>query len=432
VSTEKAPEAERGQEQDEARRRYEFRKTLEKLEAKEGSGTELITVYIPPDRQIHDVTAKLRDEFGQCANIKSKQTRTAVESAISSILARLKYYKRPPPNGMAVFCGTVLRGKSDKSDLECTIIEPPEPLNLYMYRCSSKFELDPLRSMLTEKQVYGLIVLDRREAYWGFLRGDRIEPVGGANSTVPGKQRKGGQSSVRFARLRLIAIAEFYKKVGERASAAFLAEKDFFERFKGVLIGGPTPTKEEFEAGGFLHHEIQKRVIGLFDVSYTNESGLSELVDAAQDALKGMDIVREKSIMTRFLQELVKENGNAAYGEESVRKNLEGGAVDTLILSSRLRKLRVRIRCPNCTHRHEQTVQTEAGVKVHEIELGSCPACSTPLVIEDEVDIIEALTQLADRTGTKVEIISDDFEEGSMLFNAFGGIAAILRYRTGY
>ncbi|HUK37949.1 MAG TPA: peptide chain release factor aRF-1 [Methanomicrobiales archaeon] len=419
-------------EQDEARRRYEFKKTLEKLEAKEGSGTELITLYIPPDKQIHDVTAQLRDEFGQCSNIKSKQTRTNVQSAISSVLARLKYYRRPPPNGMAVFCGTVQRTQGDRSDLECTVIEPPEPLTLSMYRCSSKFELDPLRNMLTEKQVYGLIVLDRREAYWGFLRGDRIEPLSGATSTVPGKQRKGGQSSVRFARLRLIAINEFYKKVGERASADFLAEKDFFERFKGVLIGGPTPTKEEFEAGGFLHHEIQKRVIGLFDVSYTNESGLSELVDAAQDALKGMDIVREKQIMTRFLQELVKENGNAAYGEESVKKNLEAGAVDTLLLSARLRKAHVRIKCPNCSHRHEQTVQTEAGAKIHELELGNCPACSTPLVIEEEVDIVEALTQLADRTGTKVEIISDEFEEGSMLFNAFGGIAAILRYRTGY
>jgi peptide chain release factor subunit 1 len=431
VSAEKEAGAGQGQEQDEARRRYEFKKTLEKLEAKEGMGTELITLYIPPDKQIHDVVGQLRDEFGQCANIKSKQTRTNVQSAISSILARLKYYKRPPANGMAVLCGTVLLG-GDRTDLECTIIEPPEPLNLYMYRCSSKFELDPLRGMLTEKQVYGLIVIDRREAYWGFLRGDRIEPLSGATSTVPGKQRKGGQSSVRFARLRLIAINEFFKKVGERASAAFLAEKDFFDRFKGVLIGGPSPTKEEFEAGGFLHHELQKRIVGIFDVSYTNESGLSELVDAAQDALEGMDIVREKTIMTRFLQELVKENGNAAYGEASVRKNLEAGAVDTLLLSSRLRKVHVRIRCPNCAHRHETTVQTEAGVKIHEIELGSCPACSTPLVIEDEVDIIEALTQLADRTGTKVEIISDNFEEGSMLFNAFGGIAAILRYRTGY
>ncbi|NLA99844.1 MAG: peptide chain release factor 1, partial [Methanomicrobiales archaeon] len=81
---------------DTARKRYEFKKMLERLAEKEGSGTELITLYIPPDKQIYDVTAQLRDEFGQCANIKSKQTRTNVQSAISSILSRLKYYKRPP------------------------------------------------------------------------------------------------------------------------------------------------------------------------------------------------------------------------------------------------------------------------------------------------------------------------------------------------
>ena len=192
-----------------------------------------------------------------------------------------------------------------------------------MYRCSSNFELDPLKQMLEEKFVYGLLVLDRREAYWGFLRGNRIEPMGGANSTVPGKTRKGGQSAARFGRLREIAIDEFYTKIGERSSAIFLAEKDFFERFKGVLIGGPSPTKEEFEAGNFLHHEIQKRIIGIFDVAYTNEDGLSELVDAAKDALKGMTVVKEKAFMDSFLKELVKDDGLAAYGEESIRNNLE-------------------------------------------------------------------------------------------------------------
>ncbi|OPX69714.1 MAG: Peptide chain release factor subunit 1 [Methanoregulaceae archaeon PtaB.Bin056] len=430
MSTEK--EMAGSQEMDEGRRRYEFKKTLERLMAKQGSGTELISLYIPPDKQIHDVTAQLRDEFGQCANIKSKQTRTNVQSAISSILSRLKYYKNPPPHGMAVFCGTVqLQG--DRTDLECTIIEPPEPLNLYMYRCSSNFELEPLKQMLEEKSVYGLLVLDRREAYWGFLRGNRIEPVGGITSTVPGKQRKGGQSSVRFARLREIAINEFYTKIGERASDIFLAEKDFFERFKGVLIGGPSPTKEEFEAGQYLHHEIQKRIIGLFDVAYTNESGLSELVDAAKDALKGMEVIKEKEFMNRFLKELVRENGLAAYGEESIRKNLDVGSVDILLLSASLRKSRVSVRCQACGHSEERTIQLEPGKTVQDIlSSQACRKCSGPLVVDQEVDIIEELTRLADQTSTRVEIISDDFEEGSILYTAFGGIAAILRYRTGY
>ncbi len=417
-------------EMDNARRRYEFKKTLEKLQAKQGSGTELITLYIPPDKQIYDVTAQLRDEFGQCANIKSKQTRTNVQSAISSILSRLKYYKNPPANGIAVFCGTI-QMEGDRSDLECTIIEPPEPLNLYIYRCSSNFELEPLKQMLEEKVVYGLLVLDRREAYWGFLRGNRIEPIGGVTSTVPGKQRKGGQSSARFQRLREIAINEFYTKIGERSSAIFLSEKDFFERFKGVLIGGPSPTKEEFEAGKYLHHEIQKRIIGLFDVAYTNEDGLSELVDSAKDALKGQEVVKEKEVMERFLKELVKDVGLASYGEESVRKNLELGSVDVLLLSSRLRKSRVKITCQSCGHSEERTIALEPGKTVFDVLVHTCRTCTAPLIVESEVDIVEELTNLADQSSARVEIISDDFEEGAILYNAFGGIAAILRYRTG-
>jgi peptide chain release factor subunit 1 len=416
---------------DDARKRYDFKKTLEKLQSQQGDGTELITLYIPPDKQIFDVTNQLKDEFGQCANIKSKQTRTNVQSAISSILSRLKYYKRPPAKGLAVFCGTV-KLYGDRTDLQCTIIEPPEPLNLYMYRCSSNFELDPLKQMLEEKYVYGLLVLDRREAYWGFLRGNRIEPIGGATSTVPGKMRKGGQSAARFGRLREIAINEFYTKVGERSSAIFLAEKDFFERFKGVLIGGPSPTKEEFEAGSFLHHEIQKKIIGLFDVAYTNEDGLAELVDAAKDALKGMGVVKEKEFMQRFLKELVKDAGLAAYGEESIRKNLEIGAIDTLLLSANLRKSRLRVKCQSCDYTHEQTINVEPGKTVRDIDFGSCPKCTAPIIFEEETDIINELAKLADASSAKVEIISDDFEEGSILFTAFGGIAAILRYRTGY
>ncbi|WP_292393800.1 peptide chain release factor aRF-1 [Methanoculleus sp. UBA303] len=416
---------------DTARKRYEFKKTLERLAEKEGSGTERITLYIPPDKQIYDVTAQLRDEFGQCSNIKSKQTRTNVQSAISSILSRLKYYKRPPENGIAIFCGTINIG-GDRTDLDCEILEPPEPLGTYMYRCSSSFELEPLQQMLGEKEIYGLIVIDRREAYIGFLRGNRIEPVNGVTSTVPGKQRKGGQSSVRFQRLRLIAINEFYKKVGDRASDIFLAEKDFFEKFKGVLIGGPTPTKEEFEAGGYLHHELQKRIIGLFDVSYTNESGLAELVESASDALKGLDVIKEKNVMNRFLQELVKDNGAAAYGEESVRKNLELGAVDMLLLSDKLRRARLKLACPNSDYTEERTVSLEPGKHIKDLDLGTCPNDGASLYVAEETDIIDELTAAADQSSTAVRIISDDFEEGSMLYNAFGGIAAILRYRTGY
>ncbi|MCU0632915.1 MAG: peptide chain release factor 1, partial [Methanolinea sp.] len=137
--------------------------------------------------------------------------------------------------------------------------------------------------------------------------------------------------------------------------------------------------------------------------------------------------------MNRFLKELVKENGLAAYGEESVRKNLDIGSVDILLLSASLRKSRVSIRCQACGHAEERTISLAPGKTVEDIlATQTCRKCNGPLVVDQEVDIIEELTRLADQTSTRVEIISDDFEEGSILFSAFGGVAAILRYRTGY
>lgn len=398
--------------------KYEFRRKLEELEKYKGRGTELITLYIPPDKNLADVSAQLRNELSQAQNIKSKQTRTHVMAGLEAILQRLKYYRKPPENGMVIISGVIdLGGGREKHITE--IIEPPEPVPLYKYHCDSTFYLEPLKEMLAEKKVYGLIVLDRREATIGILRGKRIEALSYSTSNVPGKHRQGGQSSVRFERLREIAIHEFYKRVGDKANEALLPYK---ENLLGILIGGPSPTKEEFYEGNYLHHELQQKVIGLFDVSYTDESGLYELVEKASDALQELDLMREKKLLNRFLKEVVKD-GNSAYGEEEVRRYLSLGAVDTLLISEDLRYERVRLRCPVCGEEKEITIKENTDRDVF------CEKDNVKMEEVDRKDIILELAELAEQSGAKVEFISGESEEGAMLKNAFGGIAAILRYR---
>ena len=249
------------------------------------------------------------------------------------------------------------------------------------------------------------------------MRGKRIEVLAYKTSTVPGKHRQGGQSSVRVERLRELAIHDFYKRVADAANEAFLP---YGNDLLGVLIGGPSPTKEEFYKGEYLHHEIQKKIIGLFDVGYTDESGLYELVEKAEDALQELDLIREKKLMNRFLREIVKD-GLASYGEDEVRKYLTLGAVDTLLLSEGLRLERVWFRCPRCgavkvlTLRDEKKkVSCDCGFEMEEI---------------DRKDVVLELSDLAEQTGAKVEILSTESEEGAMLLNAFGGIGAILRFK---
>ena len=371
----------------------------------------------------------LKEEYTRSETIRDTEDRRQIQDALSSILSHLKNYDELPRNGLAIFCGAA--SEETGTDLRCTIIEPPEPLGLYLYRHSSKFELEPLRQMLEVKNIYGLLDLDLSGAWWGFLRGDRVEAAGKSTSGVPDKQRKGGQSSARFQRLRKVAINEFFSRVGNRASEAFLAEKDFFLRFGGVPDWRTGHDKRRFFAGHFLRHEIQMRVIGLFDTEKTGQRGLAELADTARDVIGREDIASEKDLLGRFRLELEKPDGLAASGEESIRKNLATGAVGTLLLSSGLRKTRRRITCRECGHADERTISLEPGMTVQDILAHTCRICAAPIIGDDEVDIIEELTLLADKSGAKTRIISENFEGGLEFPAKSGGIGAILRYRTG-
>ena len=408
-----------------AQERYEFKRLLDGLRSKKGRGTELISLYIPPDKQISDVTSQLREEYGQASNIKSRVTRLSVQGSLESAMSRLKLIPKPPENGVVLFIGSVDIG-ANRTELFSAALEPPDPIVTYRYHCDSSFYLEPLEEMLADKRTFGLIVLDRREAAIGLLKGKYIESLKTLTSTVPGKQRKGCQSSHRFQQLRLIAIHDFYKRIGESANDAFLPidPKDL----EGILIGGPSPTKEEFVEGGFLHHELQRKVLAALDVSYTDESGLYELVDTAQEQLADLEVTQDKEIMRRFMKELVSDKGLAAYGEKEVRHNLELGAVDVLLLSEDLRKTRAKIVCTNRSCDYTDS-QTRSGSSE---PVGTCLKCSSPLTIEEEVDIVSDLSKLAEMSGAEVKIISTEFEEGAQLFRAFGGIAAILRYKTSH
>lgn len=408
-----------------AQEKYEFKRMLDDLRSKVGRGTELISLYIPHDKQISDVMSQLREENGQAANIKSRVTRLNVQSALDSAMSRVRLINKVPENGVVIFIGSIDVG-SNKTDMYSLALEPPDPITTYKYHCDSAFLLAPLEEMLADKKTFGLIVLDRREATIGLLKGKQIVPVKHMTSTVPGKQRKGGQSSHRFQQLRLIAIHDFYKRIGESANEAFLPidPKDF----EGIIIGGPSPTKEEFVEGEFLHHELQKKILDALDVSYTDESGLHELVEAAQERLIDLELTQDKLVMRRFLRELVSDNGLAAYGEKEVRHNLELGSVDTLLLSEDLRKTRAKIVCTNksCDFAENQTRNSSSQ------PVGNCFKCGSSLSITEEEDIVSDLSKLADASGSAVKIISTDSEEGAQLYQAFGGIAAILRYKTSH
>ena len=406
---------------------FRLKKTLNTLATKEGRGTELVSVYVPPGKQISDVLNTLRDEYGTASNIKSTTTRKNVMDAIVKVQQRLKLFKEPPENGLVIFCGAIPQNGPGSERIETYVVSPPEPIHIYLYRCDARFHTEYLQEMLREKETYGILLIDTSEATLATLQGRRLDIVLKLTSGVPGKTRAGGQSARRYERLRDMRIQEFFTRVGKHTNETFLP----IENFKGLILAGPGPTKLDFEKGEFLNYMLKDKIIGVVDTSYVEEQGVKEVVDRAPEIMRKVRYIEEKKLMQQFLYEIGHDTGMVTYGEEDVRRSLDSGAVRILLLSDGLEVSRVTLKCSACGYQEQQTVKNQ-NLMSFEQELSGkpCPKCRAPaLGISENQDLVDNFAQLAEYTNAEVEIISSETEEGQMLKNSFGGIVAILRFK---
>jgi peptide subunit release factor 1 (eRF1) len=496
--------------------KIELEEVVKELESHKGKHTELISVYISAGYDANAVQKQLEAEKSTAKNIKSTATRKNVIDALDKIVRYLKTV-RTPENGLAIFCGNISQVEGQQ-DLQLWNIEPPLPLRVRLYRCDKDFVIEPLKQMLEVEEVFGLLVMDRKEATIGLLEGKRIEVLQKMTSGIPSKVRAGGQclgaeetvvvtrkgdkrinevntneeiiaadmdneeiifskcinkwmrkkkyrqiflddiwyikasydhtffkknqngqieeviardlsigdelvlwhekpekriyykkisdvndsneeiemvdieteagnffangilvhnSSQRYHRITEGLTKEFYKRIAEEMKRVFFE----MPKLKGIIVGGPIPTKDEFLDGQYLVTKLQEKVIGKIDIGGSDESGLKELVTRADDILADQEITQEKKLLERFFETLGARPSLATLRKEDTEAALRRGAVETLFLSK----------------------DTDKGVALE-------------------------LKKLAENTGAKIEIISTETEEG-IQFKNLGGIGAILRFK---
>ena len=355
--------------------KFELEAILEELAGYRGRHTELITVYVPSGATLTQTTKQLENEKGTATNIKSTGTRKSVITALDRAARKLKEIGKTPENGLALFSGTVtLEDGTEKS--EVWVIEPPKKLRVKIYRCDQAFVLDPLQEMLETDEVYGLMIIERSEATIGVLDGKHIKVLQHLTSGVPGKTKAGGQSAQRFARIRETMAKEFFKRVAEHMKKHFWDNK----KLKGILIGGPIPTKEDFLVQAGLVTALKDKVIGVRDLGGTEMHGLQELVGRSQDLLAEQEITKQKVILDEFFEKLAKEPDKVSYGLLEVEDRLNKGAVEKLIISRTLSR--------------EQ---------------------------------IKKLEKLAGQTSTQIFLVTDETSQG-VQFDNLGGAGGLLRF----
>jgi peptide chain release factor subunit 1 len=405
---------------------YRVRKLLAELGSKQGRGTELISLYVPPKRPIYDVIANLRDEYGTASNIKSDTTRNHVQDALTRVQQRLKLYKNAPPNGLVIFCGALPVSGPNTEVIQLFEIEPPKPISVYLYRCDDHFHLDLLRDTIREQEAIGILTIDTAEAALGLLTGDKVSVIEEMTSGVAGKHRQGGQSARRFERLRANEINEFFNRIAKHAYKAFIEVTPV----KKMILGGPGSTKDSFYKGEYLDYRLQNGVIGLVDISYSGEAGIRETVEKAGPLLQDIRFVQEKNIINKFIGEASKDYGLAVYGLDNVLLSLKNNSAGTIIISEELDLYRLEFMCRKCSHRIERFVkQSDIFSEKAEVMGKNCPSCNANEWDYSQQDIVDYFFDQASPIGASVEVVSAKTEHGHM-FKSFGGIGALLRYRT--
>ena len=351
--------------------KIKLKKILRELELIRGRHTELISLYIPGNYELNKVIELISQEQALTRNVKSKTVRKNVLSALEKIYQELKLYNKISKNGLVIFCGNVAQ-EEGKSNIKLWTIIPPEKINIKLYWCDQKFELKPLKELFRERASYGIICLDKSSADIAIILGKNINILKHMESLVPGKTRAGGQSSVRFYRVRENLLHDFLKKVGDTAKSLF--EKDI----KGIIISGPGPIKEKFYRENYLPTNLKNKVIGLVDVSYTEEQGIRETVEKGKELIKETELIKEQDLLQDFFTKLSKASREVVYGESDTTEVLKDGKAEIVLVS-------------------------------------------------EDFEELEKIEELCEETGTKLEIISTSSQEG-IQFKNIGGIGAVLRF----
>jgi len=410
---------------------YKIRKMIEELSKISGRGTELITVYIPKGKQLHEVITILKEEQGTADNIKSDVTRTHVVDSLSKVVQRLKLYKKTPERGLAVFCGALPReegGPPGSEVVKAFEIDPPKDMQTFLYRCDDHFHVDILKNMLKDENMIGFLAVDAKDAGWGLLHGDKIEVLKETSSGVAGKHRQGGQSAKRFQKLREMELTYYFNRLATITREYFI---DIYP-IKGLVISGPGPTKEEFINDNYLEYRLQNMIIATIDASYSGSEGIREAFAKSSDILSNFRMVEEKQIVEKLFNEINNNTGLGIYGLDDIINHLKNNIVGKIIITNNIELYRIESKCKKCEHIQEKIVERIKVIPTKtELQNSSCPSCqSTDINVFDQ-DIIDYIAILALKTGTSVEVISGVSEHGTMLAS-IGKIGAILRYNPNY
>eukprot|EP01085_Mycamoeba_gemmipara_P001278 Mycagemm_TRINITY_DN10316_c1_g4::TRINITY_DN10316_c1_g4_i1::g.1278::m.1278 type:complete len:454 gc:universal TRINITY_DN10316_c1_g4_i1:1632-271(-) len=413
-----------GDENDKNIQQWKIKKLIKSLELARGNGTSMISLIIPPKDQISRVTKMLAEEYGTASNIKSRVNRQSVLGAITSTQQRLKLYNKVPTNGLVLYCGMVQTddGKERKVNID---FEPFKPINTSLYLCDNKFHTEPLGELLESDDKFGFIVMDGSGTLFGTLAGNTRDVLHRMTVDLPKKHGRGGQSALRFARLRLEKRHNYVRKVAELAVQFFIANDR--PNVVGLVLAGLADFKTELGGSDMFDPRLQNIILKVVDVSYGGDNGFNQAIELASEVLQNVKFIREKKLISQFFDEIAQDSGKYCFGVDDTLKALEIGAVESLLVYENLETVRLVLK--HGSSGEEKVVYFSKEQMANQANFRDEATNSDYETIES-ISVLEWFTNTYKKFGAKLEIVTNRSQEGSQFVKGFGGIGGILRYKV--
>jgi peptide chain release factor subunit 1 len=366
----------------------------------------------------------LTEEYGTASNIKSRVNRQSVLSAITSTQQRLKLYNKVPPNGLVIYCGEVITadGKEKKVNID---FEPFKPINTSLYLCDNKFHTEALSELLESDSKFGFIIMDGNGALFGTLSGNTREVLHKFSVELPKKHGRGGQSALRFARLREEKRHNYVRKVAEVAVQNFITADKV--NVTGLVLAGSADFKTELASSDLLDNRLQDKVIKIVDVSYGGENGFNQAIELSAETLSNVKFIQEKKLINEYFEEISQDSGRFCYGVEDTLKALDLGACETVIVYENLPIVRYTLKNADG---EEFVVHADKDSSNKDYLLDKQTGVEMEVV--NEIPLLEWLAENYKNYGANLEFVTDRSSEGAQFVRGFGGVGALLRYKVNF
>lgn len=127
--------------------------------------------------------------------------------------------------------------------------------------------MQALEELLESDAKYGFIVMDGNGSLFGTLSGNTREVLHKFTVDLPKKHGRGGQSALRFARLRLEKRHNYVRKVAETSVQMFITDGQR-PNVAGLVVAGSAEFKDKLIDSEMFDPRLKAIILCVVDVSY--------------------------------------------------------------------------------------------------------------------------------------------------------------------